>query len=59
MSQRMTDESVAKSRKMEEQYKAKTENLQLEYNRLMGDVASATQVQGAKIVEKIENLRIF
>ena len=55
--QRLVDEVVNKLKNKEEESRAKIEDLQTEYTRLMEDVASATQNQGNQIVEKIENLR--
>ncbi len=57
-SQKIAEDVIARLKKKEEEHKSEMDEVRLEYTRLMEDVASATQNQGAKIVEKIESLRV-
>lgn len=57
--QRLADEAASKLKKKEEEMRFAHEELKLDYNRLIEDVATATQDQGNKIVEKIESLRMY
>ena len=57
-SQKIAEDVITRLKKKEEEHRSEIEEVRLEYTRLMEDVASATQNQGAKIVEKIESLRV-
>ena len=55
--QRLANEAAQKLKQREETNRAVIDDLETEYQRLMEEIASATQRQGEGIIEKIENLR--
>ena len=57
-SQKVCEEAVGRLKQKEEEHRDTVAEMRLEYTRLMEDVSSGTQVQGAKIVEKIEGLKV-
>ena len=59
LSQKLTDDVTLKLKESEQANHDRVEEVQMEYNRLMEDVATATQNQGVRIIEKVESLRQY